>query len=241
MREGIEKGVYFNDSLVAQGTGGTCVYINGAIGGLMTTHPRLTVSIPFTQDSVKEASFVKAKAQGDHLALIALKAMESPDLTIEEAGISVRAKTFILPVQNPMFRLGAALGVIDRGMSGWMKFQSELAMVSIGPIEFVAIPGEIYPELINGGIEAPDGGDFGIQPVEVPVVRDQMKGDYKFVIGLANDEVGYILPKSQWDVEAPYGYGRDNSPYGEENSLGPETAPIIHKELTALLKEFYTQ
>ena len=87
--------------------------------------------------------------------------------------------------------------------------------------------GEVYPEIINGGVEAPDGGDFGIQPVEVPPVRDMMTGKYKFIFCLANDEIGYIIPKSQWDVKAPYTYGRSDSPYGEENSLGPETAPHL--------------
>jgi len=33
-----------------------------------------------------------------------------------------------------------------------------------------------------------------------------MKGEYKFVFGLANDEIGYIIPKSEWDEVPPYLY-----------------------------------
>ena len=114
--------------------------------------------------------------------------------------------------------------------------RTELAVLRMGSLSMVTIPGEAYPELINGGIEAPEGNDFGIGPTELPV-REMMPGKYKFVFGLANDEIGYILPKSQWDVKAPYTYNREDSPYGEENSLGPETAALLHASLKEMLGE----
>ena len=48
--------------------------------------------------------------------------------------------------------------------------------------------------------------------------------------------MGYIIPKSEWDEEPPYLYNNNNSPYGEENSLGPETAPIIYHGIVDLLE-----
>jgi len=48
--------------------------------------------------------------------------------------------------------------------------------------------------------------------------------------------VGYIIPKSEWDEEAPHIYGEDASPYGETNSVGPETAPVIHKAVLECLE-----
>jgi hypothetical protein len=147
------------------------------------------------------------------------------------------AKTIYFPIDNTLFKLGAMLGILDRGTVDWMKMRSEVSACRIGPITIVTVPGEPYPELINGGIEAPEGNDFGIQPQELPAVRDMMPGKYKFVFGLANDEIGYIIPKSQWDEKAPYTYGRKDSPYGEENSLGPETASILHKNLQEILGE----
>ena len=56
----------------------------------------------------------------------------------------------------------------------------------------------------------------------------------KFVLGLANDEVGYIIPRSEWDRAPPYLYGSAKSVYGEVNSLGPETAPRLHATLREL-------
>ena len=235
VREGVEKGVFNGDTLMKKGTGGICVYVNGAVGGLMTTHPSLTVKDPFTGAEFSEPTYEKTEAQGKSLALLVLNAMEKPNEIIESAGISYLVKTVSMPIENTLFKLATSLGVLDRGTSGWMKMRSELAAFTIGNLSFVTIPGEIYPELVNGGIEAPEGNDFEIQPLEIPPIREMMPGKYKFVLGLANDEIGYIIPKSQWDVDAPFGYGRDNSPYGEENSLGPETATIIHSNLKEML------
>lgn len=236
-REGVEKGVFNGDSLVKTGIGGTAVYLNGAVGGLMTTHPSHPIVHPFTGEELFEPTYEKTAAQGNQLALLALDAMENPSEVIETAGISLMVRTLKLPIKNTLFKLGTALGVIDRGTAGWMKMRTELAVFKFGPVSFVTVPGEIYPEIINGGVEAPEGNDFGIEPLEVPPVREKMPGKYKFVIGLANDEIGYIIPKSQWDTKAPYTYGREKAPYGEINSLGPETASSLHRNLLEMLGE----
>ncbi len=240
VRECMEKGVYNGNELVKPGLGGVCVYVNGAIGGLMTTRGSMAIKGPFSDSVYIEPTFDKIKAQGQKLALLSLDALESPDTIIDKAGISLRAKTINLPLKNTMFRLAAALGILDFGMTGWFQTRTEVSAIKLGPASFLMIPGEIYPEIVNGGIETPEGQDFKIAAIETPPLRDLMPGKYKFVIGLANDEIGYIVPKSQWDVEAPFTYGLKKAPYGEENSLGPETAPILYKEYLNILKEINT-
>jgi hypothetical protein len=237
VREGVEKGVYNGDSLCKAGIGGVAVYINGAVGGLMTTHPSLTVKDPFSGKEFKEPTYEKAEAQGKQLALLILNSMEKPAEEIDSAGISIIVRTLSLPIDNFKFKLATIFGILDRGTSGWMKMRSELSVFKIGSLSFATLPGEVYPEIINGGVEAPEGRDFIIEPVEVPSVRDMMQGKYKFIFGLANDEIGYIIPKSQWDVKSPYTYKKADSPYGEENSLGPETAPLLYKNLKEMLTE----
>jgi hypothetical protein len=236
-REYVEKGVYRGDTLVRPGIGGVAVYINGAIGGLMTTHPSLAIKDPFTGKEIKEPSFEKAEAEGKQLALLALDAMNNRSGVIDSANISLIVRTLTLPIQNVLFTMGTAAGLISRGTTGWMKMRSELSVFNLGPLSFATIPGEAYPEIVNGGVEAPEGGDFAVQPVEVPPVREMMSGRFKFIFCLANDEIGYIIPKSEWDRHSPYAYGRKDSPYGEENSLGPETAPILHRNLKEMLAE----
>lgn len=237
LREGVEKGVFHADSLVKAGIGGVCVYANGALGGLMTTHPSLAVKHPVTGVDLLEPTYEKTQAQGIQLSMIALKAMESPAEIIEKGAISLVVRSLPIKIDNILFKLGAALGVMKRGKLGWMKIRSELAVFKIGSVTFAAVPGEIYPELVNGPVEAPEGNDFGILPVEVPVIREMMPGKHKFILGLANDEIGYIIPKSQWDVKAPFTYSSEKAPYGEGNSMGPETAGLIHKNMQEMLGE----
>lgn len=239
VREGIEKGVTERDSVFAAGLGGTVVYLNGAIGGLMTTSPSMGITSLHGDTSYLEPSFAKAKAQGDQLALLSLQALEDYD-EISHGSIALRAKSVTLPMDNPLYRLGAFMGIFDRGFTGWMKIRSEVCFWQLGPASFLHQPGEIYPEIINGGVEAPAGGDFGVEPVETPPIRDLMPGKYRFTVGLSNDMIGYIIPRSEWDHKAPFIYDYEESPYGEINSVGPETAPILYRAMVEVIGDLDT-
>jgi hypothetical protein len=221
---------------VEEKTGGLCVYVNGAIGGLITTDDDVAVRHPESGKEISKASFEKAEAQGMQLADIAYASLQNSNDSIHSAAISLNAKTFVLPFKNKYFRLGALLGVINRGMTGKWQVRTEMAAWNIGSASFLTIPGEIYPEIVNGGVETPEGQDFEIPVQETPPLRDVMTGKYKFVFGMANDELGYFIPKSQWDNEAPWTYGNKEL-YGEINSLGPETAPIIHRVGMEIINE----
>jgi len=91
-----------------------------------------------------------------------------------------------------------------------------------------AIPGEVYPELVLGKVADPadPAADFPDAPIE-PSLYAQLPGKHRMLIGLACDEIGYIIPKRQWDEKPPFTYGQKKAPYGEINSLGPDTAPNI--------------
>jgi hypothetical protein len=106
--------------------------------------------------------------------------------------------------------------------------RSEVGYLSLGQLDIAVIPGEIYPELVLGKVQDPadPGADYPTAPAE-PAVYAQMKGRHKMIIGLGNDELGYIIPKRQWDEQKPYCYGLKKSQYGEINSVGPEAAPIL--------------
>jgi hypothetical protein len=133
--------------------------------------------------------------------------------------------------------LAAFVGIFDRGFVGWKQIRSEVASWNLGPATFVHVPGELYPEILHGGIESPAGADYNIKPVEVPALMEKIPGQYVFFSGMSNDMIGYIVPKSQWDVSPPFTYDYKERPYGEINSLGPETAPKIHGEVLGVLKD----
>lgn len=236
LRDALENGIHHSGAILEPGIGGIHLYINGAVGGLMSTPPSVTVHDPYLKQDFKEPAHEKARALGRQLAWRVLERLDSPAPS-SSPSISIRAKTIEIPLANKGYIAAPLLGLIDRGHVRWKKLRTEVALVRIGDASIACIPGEIYPELVNGGVEKAPGGDYPIEPLEVPPIRELMPGTIKFVFGLANDEIGYIIPKSEWDGKKPYIYGAKKKPYGEINSCGPDVAPAIHAAFRDLCRQ----
>ncbi|MCX8065180.1 MAG: hypothetical protein N3G21_08405 [Candidatus Hydrogenedentes bacterium] len=234
LREGLEKGVPEPNG--APGFGGICLYFQGMLGGLMT---QLHVEVPDRagRATYKEDSFEKAEALGYNVAKVAIEALRSPNVWKNENPlIAVAGKTFLAPMEGH-FKYAIMLGLIHEGYYRGGRAKSEVNAVRIGDVFILTVPGELYPEVVQGNIEALPGNDFNLTaPVESPPLRFEMEKEARmaFVIGLANDEIGYIIPKSQWDVKPPFVYG--NKQYGEINSGGPDVAPTYHKTALELIQ-----
>jgi len=235
LREGVEKGV--PDPNGIPGVGGMCLYFQGQVGGLMT---QLHTTVPQrnTGAMLREDTFEKAQALGENVALLALGALRDGARPMTDSSVAVAAKTFHAPMGNPVFNFAVFVGLVHPGWFGG-KARTEVNALRVGNLEILTVPGEIYPEICEGGVEAPAGRDFNIAPVQVPPLRSQLKGDLTMIFGLANDELGYILPKSQWDVEPPFAYGLKEDQYGEENSFGPEAGPAIHKASLEVIQSLH--
>ncbi|MEO9894256.1 hypothetical protein [Aurantibacter sp.] len=237
VREAVEKGVYNGTEKMEEGLGGVAIYFTGVIGGLMAPHPSISIANPFTGIEYAEPTYEKTKALGDQIALMSLAALKKEGDTISTSNISVRAKTVFADLDNTTFKIASGIGLIKMGMPAYFNKRTEVGAIRIGPALFLSIPGEIYPEIVFGGVEAPKGRDFEIQPLEIPPIQKLIKDKYKFYLGLSNDEIGYIIPKSEWDVEKPYLYHDHGDTYGEGNSLGPETGPFIYNSLIEVIED----
>jgi hypothetical protein len=240
LRDALEQGISDGKTRAADGVGGIHLFAVGAVGGLMSTTPGTVVTDPLSGEVHREPSHEKARALGRQLALRILPVLTnaSPAEYVESAPIQVQARTIPVHLDNKGYVLAGLLGLIDRGHVSWLTLRTEVALLTVGPASLACVPGEIYPEIVNGGIEQAPGADFGIPPLEVPALREMMPGRVKFVLGLANDEIGYLIPKSQWDHAAPYLYDADEAPYGEINSVGPNAAYEIHAALKMLCGRF---
>ena len=234
-RDSVENGVPEPNGI--RGLGGMCLYFQGMVGGLMT---QLHTTVPHRNgvDTFREASYEKAQALGENLAIVTAKALRADNvIKCANPRLGVGAKTIYAPMGG-MFKYAILLGLVHPGAyltSGGIAARSEVDVVRIGDLEILTVPGELYPEIADGGVEAKPGRDFEIDPVEVPPLRKEMTGKVNMVIGLANDEIGYIIPKSQWDAKPPFVYN-DKDQYGEENSGGPDVAPTVHHEALALIR-----
>jgi len=236
LREGVENGVPEPNGV--EGLGGTCVYMQGMIGGLMT---QLHIEVPH-RDGVrkfKEDGFEKTEALGQNVAIEICKALRDPAQVWKNESplVAVAAKTFLAPMSGH-FKWGIMLGLIHRGYYAGGRAKTEANLVRIGDVLVLTVPGELYSEIVQGGVEALPGRDFEVKPLESPSLRSLMAARQNLVVGLANDEIGYIIPKSQWDAEAPFVYnGKDQ--YGEENSPGPDVAFAWYSVAKELLNRMY--
>jgi hypothetical protein len=219
-------------------------YFTGTVGGLLTT---LGIQIRDEQGTLlPDKSLAQTIEYGKQLAKVADQALVNAT-TVNLTPLQFKRQEFYIPLANPLYKAGRTMGVLDRDAYRWngdplkvgdklapristgeIAMQTEVSLLTFGDVQIACIPGEIYPETVLGGTPDPadPGADFPNAPIE-PTIFSSMSAKHKMLFGLSNDEIGYFVPKRQWDQKAPFCYGRKKDQYGEENSCGPETTPIV--------------
>jgi hypothetical protein len=239
-RRGLAGGLDYDGSLFRAGLGGTTLWLTGNIGGLITTDPETGVLDVRSGEALVAPTFEKARAQGYAIAEAVLDTVAADGFEgVERPSLRVRSRKLEVPVANKPLVFGTLIGVLDRDLRyGWgARTETEVALVELGDLWIVAVPGELYPEIAVGGIVNPEGADYEIEPVEVPPLRSAMRGRVNMMVNLANDALGYIIPKSEWDNRSPYLYGAEEMTYGEIVSAGPETGPLLHRAFLDLFAD----
>ena len=246
--------------------GGTAVFFDGSIGGLISSLGEdVALQDPENGRIAKDDTWRKAELLGSTLGVISTRAAAAGE-RVEIDAIMVRKAVVFAPLANDHFRVAGAAGIFKGRKSlftdgkpdaavaekdfpgyGRLKYrtgrdmQTEvnyLQLLKGGKVvaEVATVPGEIYPELVNGGITRYPGADFPDASFE-PTLRAHMKSKYPFVFGLGNDELGYIIPKAEWDNEPPWLQNKPERWYGEINSVGPEIAGTVTRALVSLIDQ----
>ncbi|MFL5242488.1 MAG: hypothetical protein ACJ8FY_10305 [Gemmataceae bacterium] len=227
------------------------IYLTGTVGGLMTS---LHVEVKDDKGKVlADGTFEKTELYGKKVGELADKALADAK-PIRLTPLAAASKKVYVPLDNKIYQLMRQMGVLERKAFLWkgdpyqaeaadpkdaksaLCMGTEVAWLHLGELDVACIPGEIYPELVLDKVQDPPdpGADYPDAPIE-PAIYKQLAGPHRMIIGLANDEIGYIIPKRQWDEKPPFCYGRKSSQYGEINSVGPETAPLICKAFRDLV------
>jgi hypothetical protein len=140
------------------------------------------------------------------------------------------------------------------------NFKTEVSVVNIGPAQFFNIPGELLGELSAGlpaDFEAetrkyfprdakahPTGKKYKLL---FPPLKKQATRPFPFIISLAGNDVGYIIPKSDFkpphDIPVPpFAWwwictdSSGNPHYEESNTVSREVEPRIMGALTEIMK-----
>lgn len=193
------------DILTAE-TGDDALYVPGAIGGLIMT-PRLK------EDPVENLQVTAQR--------IANRALAAKEGRVLEPRMSVSRVEFETELHNTLFQYYKFLGILGnpvrQTLSGDYLLTTELTLIRLGDLTLALLPGEVFPELVNGTGKESD-------PPALKDLAKQYGVEDLMVIGLANDEIGYILPPSdfQLDDSLPYLQKAEGDHYEETNSVGPD-------------------
>lgn len=246
---------------VEERTGGDCLFLNGMVGGLMTPDVKAEdfAEMERVGRAVADAALALKTAPGRARALAArrervLVPVENsryrlflPALTfghhlLDSAGRRLPAwKKWVLPLKHLVMRL-------DEGDQPYVE--SEVSLVDAGPARLLGLPAEMFPETVLGGYDGryaygrpvitpgnPNPPDLAAAPAG-PFLRERVKASAPMLVGLANDELGYVLPGYDFKVNAslsmtpkPAGHH-----YEETNSIGPSATRILTEAALRLLE-----
>ena len=218
-----------SDLLKAE-TGDDMLFLPGPIGGLIMTKEFIS---PFNAvDNLKTTG----KKLTDYLLSI-----EEEDETQVLSQLTFVKEALEVPVENGVFKLYKSLGILGNEIytdsRGNVIVKSEINLISLGGksgILFGLIPGEIFPELVRGvGLKATD-------PTPLNDLAAEAGYQNLITVNLANDELGYIVPPSDFIVHPTNPYfqryevnGEDH--YEETNSVGKQCAAKIAEAFASAL------
>ncbi len=214
---------------IEEQTGDDFIYFTGAIGGLVMTE-QLDANVYASMDKT-----------GRQLAWAAIEIENEEELV---PSLSAQTMSMDIPLDNTVFTVMQCLGVLrsdavrGEGETG-LAIRTQMSYLEIGGLPVILVPGELFPELALGYPEDFTGDNA--QAENPPSFSEILGTDRFLVIGLADDEVGYIVPPSDFRVDDTLPYleraninGRSH--YEETNSPGPETANVVARTLEALVR-----
>ena len=217
--------------------GGTALLFVGASGGLMVP------AGPAGSAEEAPVAVGRGLARGLQVAWSGrTDTPEGPPADVAGGVIAYRAAAVLVPVDNPALHDAFAAGRRRGRLDPAGKIATEVSLLTLGSaggplLEIACLPGAIYPELVNGGIQEPQDRAAD-RPGELPEtpVRSILRAPIRLVAGACGDDLGDIIPASEWDERPPFAYGLKAAQRGEESSPGPRTAGILLKALADLMR-----
>ena len=215
------------------------VFYNGAIGGMISA--KEIKKVYRNEIDCEEYTMQFGRKLGEMVNSMQEETEIPPIINIKSVPVSIKASNFVLI-------LARLLKVLNNDISRNRKLREAYIYTEIGYLELgnadigmFLIPGELFPELFTGEFLTEENSANGTK-AEYKILKDQGNAKHKFVIGLCNDELGYIIPENDFFLNArtPYidaGKDRfDRNHYEETNSTGPDTARTILENMNSLIR-----
>jgi len=149
--------------------GGIAVFLNGALGGMVTP-------------DVSSHTFEEAERVGRTIARAILNSASRTRPRVEAAcELALASKLVELPVHNTLLTEAARAGIVKREVGDPPTLETEVSVLELRPFaRLAALPGEPLP-------------DVGLR------VKEMLGAPYRLLTSLCNDEIGYIIGRDEWD------------------------------------------
>lgn len=166
---------------------------------------------------VKDHSFEEAETMGRKLAedgIASLSKVES-----QKSLISIEKRIVKAKLTNILYKLAFGRKLLPdvRDKSGYVT--TEVNLIKIGGLWLATVPGELLPKL-------------GLQ---LKAWMKEAGAQVTGVIGLANDELGYILPVE--DFKYPWNPFKPGKHYEETNSIGKDITPKVMEAIKEMANQ----
>lgn len=209
---------YLRDEVEKQ-TNAPCIFFSGALGGMMTP-------------DVKDHSFAEAEFMGRKLAVEGLKALsvvslqttdDRPQTAGEEvvggqwSAVSIDKRVVKAKLTNILYKIAFKRKLLPDVRDKGGCVTTEVNLIKIGGLWLATVPGELLPKL-------------GLQ---LKAWMKEAGAKVTGVIGLANDELGYILPVE--DFKYPWNPFKPGKHYEETNSIGKDITPKVMNALHSVI------
>ncbi len=214
------------------------VFFNGAIGGMISAREIRKVY----REQIDCEAYTKefGKALGEIANALENETEIEPLINVKSVPIEICASNFVLILARLLKVLNNDILRFNKRSEAYISSEVGYLELGKGKIGSFLVPGELFPELWNGEF-LPSYESATARNAKYTVLREMCDCDHQFVIGLCNDELGYIIPDNDFILheKTPYIENAkdvfDRSHYEETNSTGPETARKILTEMQALI------
>lgn len=214
------------------------VYLNGAIGGMISAKEIKKVY----RDEIDCEEYTKEF--GKVLGKLVLSLNDEEEI---KPIVNIKSKQINVPVNNFVLTLARFLKVLNNDFikentNAYVISETGYLVLGNQQVAMLLIPGELFPELYNGEFLNAENSANSCEADYTPLTKmTDIKNN--FVIGLCNDELGYIIPKNDFYLnnETPYINGAtdhlDRRHYEETNSVGPRVAETLLNNIQKIIKE----
>jgi len=215
---------------IFEAAGAEFIFFNGAVGAITGE------GLSEVYDGTLQGEPVM-KAFGQKMGEYALSITD--EIPVDN-GLGITRVERILPVVNKTFALASKLKLVKNdvikvdAIDYKKAVKTEVSLLNIGQIKALFVPGELFPELALGGFFTAEESATG-KNYDYPTLFDMLGEGEKLIFGLANDEIGYIIPDNDFYVsqKKPYAFwaipkDKHGRPHYEETTCsGPFAAEMM--------------